>query len=153
MPYAQHTAWPPGYYQTHCAQSGTIWAQELHHAQGDRSDTVQPNRSPNGTMLSKSNALTIPTLQKQITKSGPGTTWGSHQVPNIGHQLICWLCIAKKPAFMLIHKFMWHQTQLFSYLDNVTSIKQWSWQQHIITTMTWIHLIMRIHMSHLVFLF
>jgi hypothetical protein len=27
------------------------------------------------------------------------------------------LC-CKKPAFMLIHEFMWHQTQPFSYLDN-----------------------------------
>jgi hypothetical protein len=33
---------------------------------------------------------------------------------NIGNQLICWLCIAKKPAFMPMHKFMRHQVQLFS---------------------------------------
>jgi hypothetical protein len=25
--------------------------------------------------------------------------------PNIGNQLICWLCTAKKPAFMLVHEF------------------------------------------------
>jgi hypothetical protein len=28
---------------------------------------------------------------------------------NIGDQLICWLRTAKKPALMLMHKFMWHQ--------------------------------------------
>ncbi len=37
---------------------------------------------------------------------------------NIGNQLIFWLCIAKKPVFMLIHEFMQHWTQLFSYLHN-----------------------------------
>ncbi len=26
--------------------------------------------------------------------------------PNIGNQLICWLCTAKKPALMLMHVFM-----------------------------------------------
>ncbi len=39
-------------------------------------------------------------------------------MPNIGNQLIHWLCIAKKLAFMLIHEFMWRQMQLFSYRDN-----------------------------------
>jgi hypothetical protein len=39
-------------------------------------------------------------------------------MPNIGNQLICWVCIAKKPAFMLIHESMRRQMQLFSYLDN-----------------------------------
>jgi hypothetical protein len=33
-------------------------------------------------------------------------------------QLIRWPCIAKKPAFMLIHEFMQRQTLLFSYLDS-----------------------------------
>ncbi len=28
--------------------------------------------------------------------------------PNIGNQLICWLSMAKKPALMPMHKFMWH---------------------------------------------
>jgi hypothetical protein len=27
--------------------------------------------------------------------------------PNVGNQLICWLCTAKKPALMPMHKFMW----------------------------------------------
>jgi hypothetical protein len=35
---------------------------------------------PNGTKLSESNALMIMTLQKQVSKSKPGTTRGSHQV-------------------------------------------------------------------------
>jgi hypothetical protein len=39
-------------------------------------------------------------------------------IPNIGNQLICWLCIAKKPVVMPTHEFMWHQVQLFSYLDS-----------------------------------
>ncbi len=29
--------------------------------------------------------------------------------PNIGNQLICWLCTAKKPALMPMHEFMRHQ--------------------------------------------
>jgi hypothetical protein len=36
--------------------------------------------------------------------------------PNIGNQLICWLRTAKKPALMLMHKFMWRWVQLLSYL-------------------------------------
>jgi hypothetical protein len=38
--------------------------------------------------------------------------------PNIGNQLICWLCTSKKPALMPMHKFMWCQVQLLSYLDD-----------------------------------
>jgi hypothetical protein len=37
--------------------------------------------------------------------------------PNIGNQLICWLCTAKKPALMPMHEFMQHQGQLLSYLE------------------------------------
>jgi hypothetical protein len=36
--------------------------------------------------------------------------------PNIGDQLIRWLCMAKKPALMPMHKFMRCQLQLLSYL-------------------------------------
>jgi hypothetical protein len=36
--------------------------------------------------------------------------------PNVGNQLIRWLCTAKKPALMPMHKFMWHWVQLLSYL-------------------------------------
>ncbi len=28
------------------------------------------------------------------------------EFPNVGDQLICWLCMAKKPALMPIHEFM-----------------------------------------------
>jgi hypothetical protein len=28
--------------------------------------------------------------------------------PNVGNQLICWLCTAKKPALMPMHKFTQH---------------------------------------------
>ncbi len=38
--------------------------------------------------------------------------------PNIGNQLICWLCMAKKPALMPMHEFMWCQVQLLSYLES-----------------------------------
>jgi hypothetical protein len=37
--------------------------------------------------------------------------------PNIGKQLICWLCTAKKPALMPMHKSTRHQVQLLSYLE------------------------------------
>ncbi len=36
--------------------------------------------------------------------------------PNVGNQLICLLCSAKKPAVMQMHDFMQHQVQLLSYL-------------------------------------
>jgi hypothetical protein len=36
--------------------------------------------------------------------------------PNIGNQLIRWLCAAKKPTLMPMHKFMQRQVQLLSYL-------------------------------------
>ncbi len=35
--------------------------------------------------------------------------------PIVGNQLISWLCTAKKPALMPMHKFMQHQVQLLSY--------------------------------------
>ena len=38
--------------------------------------------------------------------------------PNIGDQLVCWLCTAKKPVLMPMHKFMRHQVQLLSYLKS-----------------------------------
>ncbi len=37
--------------------------------------------------------------------------------PNIGYQLILWLCSTKKPAFMPMHEFMQRQVQLLSYLE------------------------------------
>jgi hypothetical protein len=38
--------------------------------------------------------------------------------PNAGNQLICWLTsTSKKPTLMPMHEFMWHQVQLFSYLE------------------------------------
>jgi hypothetical protein len=38
--------------------------------------------------------------------------------PNVGNQLSCWLCTAKKPALMPMHVFMQCQVQLISYLDS-----------------------------------
>jgi hypothetical protein len=37
--------------------------------------------------------------------------------PNIGDQLICWLCMAKKLALMPMHGFMRRRVQLLSYLE------------------------------------
>jgi hypothetical protein len=37
--------------------------------------------------------------------------------PNVGDQLIRWLCTAKKPALMAMHEFMRRQVQLLSYLN------------------------------------
>jgi hypothetical protein len=48
----------------------------------------------------------------------PGLPEAVTRVFNVDDQLICWPCVAKKPAFMLIHEFMQRQMQLFSYLDN-----------------------------------
>jgi hypothetical protein len=74
---------------------------------------------PNGTKLSEGDASTIMTLQKQVSKSEPGTTEAVTRLSNVGNQLIHWpSCIPKKPAFMLIHEFMQRWTQLFSYLDS-----------------------------------
>jgi hypothetical protein len=36
--------------------------------------------------------------------------------PNISNQLICWICMSKKPTLMLMHEFTWHRVQLLSYL-------------------------------------
>jgi hypothetical protein len=36
--------------------------------------------------------------------------------PNIGNQLIHWLCMAKEPTLMPMHEFMQHHVQLLSYL-------------------------------------
>ncbi len=38
--------------------------------------------------------------------------------PNIGDQLIRWLCTAKKPALMPMHEFMRRQVQLLSFLES-----------------------------------
>ncbi len=37
--------------------------------------------------------------------------------PNVGNQLICWLCTAKKPTLMPIHEYMSRRVQLFSYFE------------------------------------
>jgi hypothetical protein len=37
---------------------------------------------------------------------------------NIGDQLICWLCTAKKPVLMPMHEFMRRWVQLLSYLES-----------------------------------
>ncbi len=38
--------------------------------------------------------------------------------PNIGNQLICWLCTGKKSALMPMHEFTRHGVQLLSYLKS-----------------------------------
>jgi hypothetical protein len=49
---------------------------------------------------------------------------------NVGDQLICWLCTAKKPTLMPMHKFMWHRVQLLSYLRVAISIERWKCPWH-----------------------
>jgi hypothetical protein len=39
------------------------------------------------------------------------------EFPNIGNQLIRWLCMSKKSALMPMHEFTGHQVQLLSYLE------------------------------------
>jgi hypothetical protein len=73
---------------------------------------------PNRIMSSESDALTIMTLQKQVSRVNPGLPEAVTRLSNVGDQLICWLCAAKKPVFMLLHEFMQHRMQLFSYPDN-----------------------------------
>ncbi len=38
--------------------------------------------------------------------------------PNIGNQLICWLCMAKKPTLMPMHEFMRRPVRLLSFLES-----------------------------------
>jgi hypothetical protein len=73
----------------------------------------------NGTKFSECNALTIMTLRKQVSKSEPGTTRGSHQGVQRRQPTdpLAFLYSKEKPAFMLTHEFMQCWTQLFSYLD------------------------------------
>jgi hypothetical protein len=59
---------------------------------------------PNATISSESNAPTTPTLQKQVSKSEPRTTWGSHQI--VQHrQPTDWLALRCKEAS--IHVDTW----------------------------------------------
>ncbi len=197
MPYAWYTAWPPGYYRTCCTQSGTIWAQVLPHVHGRWSDTVQPYRSvfPGrwSYQMEQSCQNAMPwwyqPCKSKLERVNPGLPEAVTRLSNVGNQLIHWLCIAKKPAFMLIHEFMQCWTQLLSYLDNgylhwtmeLPTVREKSEQiffvpikahqyklrdeqdypatftmpkvTNIITIMTWINLIMGIHMSHFVSLF
>jgi hypothetical protein len=73
---------------------------------------------PNRRKLSESNASTTMTLRSKFQKANPGLPEAVTRVSNVGDQLICWPCVAKKPAFMLIHEFMQRRTQLFSYLNS-----------------------------------
>ncbi len=188
MPYAWYSAWLPGYYQTCCAQSGRIWAQVIHRAHGRWFNNVQPYWSvfPGrwSYQMEQSCWKAMPQQYQpckcKFQRVNPGLPEAVTRLSNVGDQLICWLCVAKKPAFMLIHEFMQHQTQLFSYLDNrylhwkskrifLAHLKAHQYKfrddqdcsatfaapkvKNIITIMTWIHPIMRIHLSYFVSLF
>ncbi len=126
MPYAWYTAWPPVNDQTCCTRSGTILARVLHCTHRRWSHTVQPYRSVFlgrwSYQMQQFHQKAMP-QQHQPCKSkfqrvNPGLPEAATRLSNIGNQLIGWLCVAKKPAFMLIHEFTQQQTQLFSYLDN-----------------------------------
>ncbi len=49
--------------------------------------------------------------------------------PNIGNQLICWLCTAKKPTLMPMHKFTWRWVRFSATLRVATSVKWWKYPQ------------------------
>ncbi len=113
-------------YQTRCAWLGMIWAWVLHCAHGRWSDIVQPYRSafpgrwsyPMQQCHRKAMPRQYQPCKSKFQKVNPGLPEAVTRLSNVGHQLIRWLYIAKKPAFMLLHEFMQCQTQLFSYLDN-----------------------------------
>ncbi len=197
MPYAWYTAWPPGYHQTCPTRSGTIWAWVLPCTHRRRSDTVQPYRSvfPGhwSYLMEQSCWKAMPQwyqpCESKFQRVNPGLPEAVTRLSNVGNQLIHLFCIAKEPAFMLIHEFMQCQIQLFSYLNNgylhqtlelpiaqekseqifLAQLKAHQYKfrekqdcsatfpapkvKNIITIMTWIHLSMRIHMSHFVSLF
>ncbi len=128
MPYAWYTAWPPGYYQTCCTWSGTIWAPEYFLALREDGPTLfnligqcfQDLAWP--YQMEQCCQKVMPQqywpCEGKFQRVNQGLPEAVTRLSNICDQLICWLCIAKKPAFMLIHDFMQWQTQLFSYLDN-----------------------------------
>ncbi len=124
-------------YQTCLAQSGMIWARVIHHAHGRRSNTVQLYRSvfPGhwSYQMEQSHWEAMPWWQwpckSKFWKVNPGLPEAVTRLSNIGNQLTCWLCVAKKPVFMLIHEFMQHQTHYSATLTTATSIGQWSCQQ------------------------
>ncbi len=47
--------------------------------------------------------------------------------PNVGNQLICWPCTAKKPTLMSMHKFMRYWVQLLSFLEGGYSFEWWKY--------------------------
>jgi hypothetical protein len=49
------------------------------------------------------------------------------EFPNVGDQLIHWLCMTKKPALMPMHKLMWRKVQLLSYPEGGYLCKQWKY--------------------------
>jgi hypothetical protein len=128
MPYARYTAWPPGL--------------------PDKLHLIRHDLSPSISLLSRLTEDSPPlfNLIGQCFQDASLTEWNKvvgkqclnnndlakasfkkanlglpeavTRVSNAGDQLICWPCIAKKPAFMLINEFMQHWTQLFSYLDS-----------------------------------
>ncbi len=128
MLYAQHTAWPPVCDQTHCAQSGMIWARVLHCAHRRWSNTVQPDRSvfpgrwsyPMQQCCQQGIPWWYRPCESKFQRVNLGLPEAVTTLSNIGNQLECWLCVAKKPAFMLIHEFVQWQTQLFifSYIND-----------------------------------
>ncbi len=104
IPYAWYKAWPSGYYQTCCAWSGTIWARVLPCSQGWWSATVQPYRSvfPGHQSYQMEQSCQKKMLQRQwpckskFQKANPGLPEAVTRVSNVGDQLICWPCVAKK---------------------------------------------------------
>ncbi len=115
MPYAWYKAWPPGYYQTYRAQSGTIWAQVLPRSHGRRSTTVQPYRSvfPGrpSYQMEQSRQKAMPQWQLPCEQWERPPQYSSHNYSRL-HCLITLAQIAEgkklvEPAEVFIENFFW----------------------------------------------
>ncbi len=119
MPYAWYKAWPSGHYKICCSPSTSLLSWK-------RPTTVQPYRSVfpgcQSYQMEQSCQKAMPQWQwpckSKFQKVNPGLPEAVTRLSNVGDQLICWPCVAKKPAFIVIHDFMQRRTQPFSYLDS-----------------------------------
>ena len=124
-------------YHTHRAWSGTIWARVLPRSHKRRSTTVQPYRSVfpgcQSFQMEQSCWKAMPQLQwpckSKFQKVNPGLPDAVTRFSKADDQLIRWPCIAKKPAFMLIHEFMHVRHSYSATLTTAASIRQWNCQQ------------------------
>ncbi len=121
-------------YQTRRTRSGRIWARVHPCSHGRRSATVQPYRSVfsgrQSYLMKQSCRKAIPRqkwpCESKFQKVNPGLPEAVTRLSKVGDQLIRWPCVAKKPAFMLLHEFMHVGHSYSATLTTATSIRQWS---------------------------